>query len=29
MILFEGLDPHQAVMELMMRDPKGELEGII
>lgn len=28
MILFEGLDPHQAVPELMMRDPKGELEGM-
>ncbi|HTI13101.1 MAG TPA: NAD(P)H-dependent glycerol-3-phosphate dehydrogenase [Dictyobacter sp.] len=26
LILFEGLDPHQAVPELMMRDPKGELE---
>jgi len=28
-VLFEGLDPHKAVPELMMRDPKGELEGII
>ncbi|GCE19162.1 glycerol-3-phosphate dehydrogenase [NAD(P)+] [Dictyobacter kobayashii] len=26
-ILFEGLDPRKAVPELMMRDPKGELEG--
>ena len=26
LILFEGLDPHQAVPELMMRGPKGELE---
>ncbi|GHO86563.1 NAD(P)H-dependent glycerol-3-phosphate dehydrogenase [Dictyobacter formicarum] len=26
-ILFEDLDPRQAVLELMMRDPKGELEG--
>jgi glycerol-3-phosphate dehydrogenase len=25
-VLFEGLDPHQAVPELMMRGPKGELE---
>ena len=29
LILFEGLDPHQAVPELMMRDPKDEMEGII
>lgn len=29
LILFEGLDPHKAVPELMLRDPKGELEGII
>jgi glycerol-3-phosphate dehydrogenase (NAD(P)+) len=29
LVLFEGLDPHKAVPELMMRDPKGELEGII
>ncbi len=28
-VLFDGLDPHKAVSELMMRDPKGELEGII
>lgn len=28
-VLFEGLDPHRAVPELMMRDPKHELEGII
>ena len=28
LVLFEGLDPHQAVLELMLRDPKGELEGI-
>ncbi len=27
--LFEGLDPHKAVPELMMRDPKDEMEGII
>jgi glycerol-3-phosphate dehydrogenase (NAD(P)+) len=27
MVLFEGLDPHKAVPELMLRDPKGELEG--
>ncbi|HEX4203865.1 MAG TPA: NAD(P)H-dependent glycerol-3-phosphate dehydrogenase [Ktedonobacteraceae bacterium] len=27
-VLFEDLDPHKAVPELMMRDPKGELEGI-
>ncbi|HLZ58148.1 MAG TPA: NAD(P)H-dependent glycerol-3-phosphate dehydrogenase [Ktedonosporobacter sp.] len=26
LILFEGLDPRKAVPELMMRDPKGELE---
>lgn len=29
MVLFEGLDPHKAVPELMMRDPKDEMEGII
>jgi glycerol-3-phosphate dehydrogenase (NAD(P)+) len=29
MVLFDGLDPHQALPELMMRDPKGELEGIL
>jgi glycerol-3-phosphate dehydrogenase (NAD(P)+) len=28
-VLFEGLDPHKAVLELMMRDPKEELEGIV
>lgn len=28
-VLFEGLDPKKAVPELMMRDPKKELEGII
>lgn len=28
LVLFEGYDPHKAVLELMMRDPKGELEGI-
>lgn len=28
LILFEGLDPHKAVPELMMRDPKHELQGI-
>ena len=28
LVLFEGLDPHKAVPELMMRDPKHELEGI-
>lgn len=29
LVLFAGLDPHKAVPELMMRDPKGELEGIV
>ena len=29
LVLFSGLDPHQAVPELMMRDPKDEMEGII
>ncbi|HVB73746.1 MAG TPA: NAD(P)H-dependent glycerol-3-phosphate dehydrogenase [Ktedonobacteraceae bacterium] len=29
LVLFEGLDPHQAVPELMMRDPKNELEGML
>jgi glycerol-3-phosphate dehydrogenase (NAD(P)+) len=29
LILFEGLDPHKAVPELMMRDPKHEMEGIV
>lgn len=28
LILFAGLDPHKAVPELMMRDPKHELQGI-
>jgi glycerol-3-phosphate dehydrogenase (NAD(P)+) len=28
-VLFAGLDPHRAVPELMMRDPKGELEGML
>ncbi|GCE47972.1 glycerol-3-phosphate dehydrogenase (NAD(P)+) [Thermosporothrix hazakensis] len=28
-VLFDNQDPHQAVAELMLRDPKGELEGII
>jgi len=28
-VLFEGLDPRKAVPQLMMRDPKDELEGII
>jgi glycerol-3-phosphate dehydrogenase (NAD(P)+) len=27
-VLFENLDPRKAVSELMMRDPKGELEGM-
>ncbi len=27
-VLFEGLDPHEAVPELMMRDPKHEMEGM-
>ncbi len=29
LVLFEGLDPHKAVPELMLRDPKDELEGIV
>jgi glycerol-3-phosphate dehydrogenase (NAD(P)+) len=29
LVLFAGLDPHKAVPELMMRDPKSELEGLI
>ncbi len=29
MVLFEGLDPHKAVPELMMRDPKSEMEGML
>jgi glycerol-3-phosphate dehydrogenase (NAD(P)+) len=28
LVLFEGLDPQRAVPELMMRDPKHELEGL-
>lgn len=28
-VLFEGLDPRRAVPELMMRDPKNELEGML
>jgi glycerol-3-phosphate dehydrogenase (NAD(P)+) len=27
LVLFEDLDPQKAVLELMTRDPKGELEG--
>ena len=29
LVLFEGLDPYQAITELMARDPKHEWEGII
>ncbi len=29
LVLFEELDPHDAVPELMMRNPKGELEGML
>ena len=29
LVLFEDLDPHKAVPELMMRDPKDEMEGIM
>ena len=29
LVLFSGLNPRRAVAELMMRDPKGELEGMI
>jgi glycerol-3-phosphate dehydrogenase (NAD(P)+) len=29
LVLFEGLDPHKAVPELMMRDPKSEMEGML
>jgi glycerol-3-phosphate dehydrogenase (NAD(P)+) len=29
LVLFEGLDPRKAVPELMMRDLKNELEGIV
>ena len=28
LVLFEELNPHQAVLELMLRNPKAELEGI-
>ncbi len=28
-VLFEGLDPRKAVPELMMRDPKDEMEGML
>lgn len=28
-VLFEGLDPYQAIPELMMRDPKHEWEGMM
>lgn len=28
LVLFEGLDPHKVAPELMMRDPKHELQGI-
>src|SRR2546421_2619817 len=28
LVLFEGMDPQKAVPELMMRDPKHELEGL-
>jgi glycerol-3-phosphate dehydrogenase (NAD(P)+) len=28
LVLFEGLDPHKALAELMLRNPKSELEGI-
>jgi glycerol-3-phosphate dehydrogenase (NAD(P)+) len=27
-VLFEGLDPHQGVAELMMREPRRELHGV-
>jgi glycerol-3-phosphate dehydrogenase (NAD(P)+) len=29
LVLFEGLDPHDAVLELMLRHPKDELEGMV
>ena len=29
LVLFEGLDPRKAVSDLMMRDPKHEMEGMI
>jgi glycerol-3-phosphate dehydrogenase (NAD(P)+) len=28
LVLFEGLDPRKAMPELMMRDPKSEMEGL-
>ena len=28
-VLFEGVDPRKAVSELMLRDPKHELEGML
>jgi glycerol-3-phosphate dehydrogenase (NAD(P)+) len=28
LVLFEGFDPRKALVELMLRNPKGELEGI-
>lgn len=28
-VLFDGLDPRKAVPELMMRDPKNEMEGML
>ncbi|HLJ32505.1 MAG TPA: NAD(P)H-dependent glycerol-3-phosphate dehydrogenase [Ktedonobacteraceae bacterium] len=28
-VLFDGLDPRKAVPELMMRDPKDEMEGMV
>lgn len=27
-VLYEGLDPHRAITELMLREPKHELEGL-
>lgn len=29
LVLFEGFDPRKAVLELMMRDPKSETEGML
>jgi len=29
LVLFEDLDPHKTVPELVMRDPKGELERMV
>lgn len=29
LVLFEGLDPRKVVPELMMRDPKDEMEGMV